>query len=142
MGNPFSHIEKPIKKILFIDDNDIDLVMAKKMIAASKIKTDLTTQSSIESALKYLSGLKSAEKPDIIFLDLYLPPNESGWYFLSVLELQPKLISITCQINILSSSLNTQDLLKSKKYKTVANYFIKPFTVNVINEVLREDKER
>ena len=139
MGRPLSSIEKPVKKILFIDDNDVDLSIAKKLISVSKLNTKLTTQTSVEGALKHLSELKPDEKPDIIFLDLYLSPGVDGWYFLSVVELKPSLLSKHCQINILSSSLNTHDIIKTKKLSMVTNYFIKPFTFEIINEVIGGD---
>jgi two-component system, chemotaxis family, chemotaxis protein CheY len=116
------------KKVLLIDDNEIDLVIAKKVIAFSQTgRLIIHTIDTVSGALSYLAGLEEGEKPDLIFLDLYLP-YQDGRDFLRVLGEQPGLISAKTRIYILSSSIHARDFAEFGQNPYVTGCFSKPFT--------------
>jgi CheY-like chemotaxis protein len=122
------------KKILFIDDDELDLMVGKKIISLSRISHSVHTEDSVRGALAWLSKLKEEEKPDMIFTDLHLP-GEDGWQFLQTLGGQPELVAKKTKIYMLSSRLNAADFLKIKMNPLVAGWFVKPFTLDIMFEV-------
>lgn len=86
-----------------------------------------------------LSKIKTAlelnlELPSLILIDLNMPVM-NGWTFLD--ELSKLKIGKEIPVFIFSSSINQEDINRSKKYKIVKDYIIKPLTVNKINKILR-----
>ena len=86
-----------------------------------------------------LSKIKTAlelnlELPSLILIDLNMPVM-NGWTFLD--ELSKLKIGKDIPVFIFSSSINQEDISRSKKYKIVKDYIIKPLTVNKINKILR-----
>jgi CheY-like chemotaxis protein len=86
-----------------------------------------------------LSKIKTAlelnlELPSLILIDLNMPVM-NGWTFLD--ELSKLKIGKDIPVFIFSSSINQEDINRSKKYKIVKDYIIKPLTVNKINKILR-----
>lgn len=85
--------------------------------------------SKIQTALEL-----NLELPSLILIDLNMPVM-NGWTFLD--ELSKLKIGKEIPVFIFSSSINQEDINRSKKYKIVKDYIIKPLTVNKINKILR-----
>lgn len=84
-----------------------------------------------DDALDYLRIQPSLKR--LIFLDLNFP-DKTGWHFLdeyTKLELKQPVI-------ILSSSIDTSDRQKSKTYKQVIDFFIKPLSIDMLHKVLKK----
>ena len=92
---------------------------------------------------KYVNGLQAynqlaavlgdkANLPDLILLDLNMPLMD-GWEFLdAVAELS---ITEKVCVFILTSSINPDDIEKSKSYEEVKGYFSKPLDSSNINRM-------
>ena len=105
--------------VMLIDDNEIDNLINQKMIEASNITNNIFTHTGARSAIEFL---KNIEKLDI---DM---PLMDGFQFLDEFEKLNDKTREKCNIVMLTSSINPQDLNKSKKYKSVKKYINKPLT--------------
>ena len=114
-------------QVCLIDDDQIYQFAAKKIIESTGLVQKVTAFSNGRDALVYLE--KNARffdaLPDVIFIDVNMPLM-NGWQFLDAFntvngELAKKVI-----IYVVSSSVDDLDISKSKTYKTVSDYIIKP----------------
>ncbi|RYU96140.1 response regulator [Emticicia agri] len=71
--------------------------------------------------------------PDIILLDLNMPVMD-GWQFLD--EFEKINLDKKISLYIVSSSIDTHDHNKAKKYKTVADFLIKPIGKKQIEQMV------
>jgi CheY-like chemotaxis protein len=59
----------------------------------------------------------------------------NGWDFLEVFEKDYQHLSQMVKIVILSSSIDTADIIKSRQYKIVSDYIPKPISEGVLNKL-------
>jgi len=114
-----------------IDDNELDLLISRKLISKQVSQLEFTEFTSAAQALTYLEEQQENEF-DIILLDLNMP-EMNGWDFL---EEYQKLSVHKSNVYILTSSLDTRDKLRSKEYEVVKGYFDKPLKNNYIAEII------
>lgn len=73
--------------------------------------------------------------PDVILLDLNMPIMD-GWQLLDELVKIP--VAENIPIYIVSSSVDSRDITKAKTYKMVSKYIVKPFSVSLIQDLMKE----
>lgn len=116
-----------------LDDDKIFIFVLKKVIAKNnnfKTIIDFKNGEDVLNLLKNDSNL-----PNIIFLDLNMPIID-GWQFLERIEkldYKDKL-----NIFIMSSSIDKEDIEKSKKYSTVKDFISKPINNDKLNQLLQK----
>jgi len=125
-----------IHHILLVDDNEMDNFIAEHLLTKEHIGEKITIKTSAKAALDYLDELhvNGQPFPEIILLDLNMPLM-SGFEFLTYFSLYSKEAVKDCGVFILSSSPDTKDIHKAKRFRYVKEYFIKPLTSDKMNQI-------
>jgi CheY-like chemotaxis protein len=131
---------KKYKSVMLIDDNDIDNLINQKMIEAASICENIFTHSGARSAIEFLKNLEKIAKsvpdimPEIIFLDIDMPLMD-GFQFLDQFDKLTAETKRRCQIVMLTSSINPQDMNKARNYTYVKKYINKPLTQDELKKL-------
>src|SRR3954470_661402 len=123
--------------ILYIDDDPIALMLSKMVINKSLFSNEIITARNGQEALNYFKDLKgkSTEKqPQLVFLDLNMPVM-GGWEFLDCFSTEEYSDYNTIKIIILSSTIDPEDLEKSKIYPMVLDFLPKPISKEMLEYV-------
>ena len=132
-------MEKVLKSILLIDDDEATNFFHKLIIREAKCTERLDIATDGKKALDYLTAAAKGLNPvpDLIFLDINMPIMD-GWEFLEHyhrLELDNKK---QIALVILSASLNPDDKKKAISYSEVFGFRNKPMSVEMVHEVINE----
>lgn len=128
--------------ILCVDDDPITLMLCKMVIAKSSFATEIITAQNGEEALNYFDDLKlnnlGAEikkYPSLVFLDLNMPVMD-GWEFLDHFSKEEYTTAFkNTKIIVLSSTIDPNDIQKSKTYPMVLDFLSKPITKEIIEHL-------
>lgn len=129
-----------LDRILFIDDDPITLMLCKMVISKSLFSKEITTAKNGEEALQYFNTLKQVNtntqltKPQLIFLDLNMPVM-GGWEFLDSFSTSEYSDYNNTKVIILSSTIDPEDLEKSKKYPMVIDFLSKPISKEMLEYI-------
>jgi CheY-like chemotaxis protein len=125
--------------ILCVDDDPITLMLCKMVISKSSFATEIITAQNGEEALNYFDDLKlnnlGAEikkYPSLVFLDLNMPVMD-GWEFLDHFSKEEYTSAFkNTKIIVLSSTIDPNDIEKSKTYSMVLDFLSKPITKEIV----------
>lgn len=124
--------------VLCVDDDPITLMLCKMVITKTSFSKEITTASNGEEAIGYFDNLKadfktnkSIHKPQLIFLDLNMPVM-NGWEFLESFSTSNYSDFNSIKVIILSSTIDPEDLEKSRKYPMVIDFLSKPITKEML----------
>ena len=128
-----------MERVICIDDDPLCLFLADVVIKQSNVASEVLLADSGHAALSLLkklysigeSELVSQEISTLIFLDLNMPVM-NGWEFLDVFERDYQHLCGLVKIVILTSSIDTADIIRSRQYKIVSDYIPKPITADAI----------
>ena len=122
-----------------IDDDAIVLLLGRKVFAKHDRFDQLHTFENAKSALDTLMAQATGNTgfPSLILLDLNMPGMD-GWEFLEQFKRIPEAIHIP--VVILSSSIDPQDIAKSKTFGNVKDYIPKPLTAEKLDQILASAK--
>ena len=124
------------RKVLLIDDNEIDNFINERMITSSHFSKEVIVKNSADAALDFLKTLTdSSDFPEIIFLDLNMPVKD-GFGFLSEFELLPEGIRNSSKIVVLSSSISPDDINKASTNSHVFKYVNKPLSEKYLDAII------
>jgi CheY-like chemotaxis protein len=123
-----------------VDDSDTDLFINETMIKYAQFSQDVTSFTSSTKALEHLKMLteqssNEADIPDFIFLDINMPLL-NGFEFIREFQTLPGYVKKKCQIILLSSTFNANDIQKGSDNKYVIGLIAKPLTMESLNDMI------
>jgi CheY-like chemotaxis protein len=124
------------RKVLLIDDNEIDNFINERMITSSHFAQEVVVKNSADAALEFLKTVTDdAGCPEIIFLDLNMPVKD-GFGFLADYEAMPEIVRNKCKIVVLSSSISPEDINKASTNTHVFKYVNKPLSEKYLEAIV------
>lgn len=121
--------------IFLVDDDHIYQFTAKKTLEAMGFGEQVSIFMDGEAAINFIQS-HLADKdalPDIIFLDINMPIMD-GWQFVE--EFKKLDIGKDVALYMVSSSVDETDLKRSKEYRVINDYIIKPVGRNRFEQLL------
>lgn len=127
-----------LELIMCIDDDPVTLMLFKKVIQkasfAKKIINAINGQDAITQISTINNNTSDQEKPLLIFLDLNMPVM-GGWEFIDTFIDSNYFNLNNTKVIILTSTIDPEDIKKSKTYPNVIEFLSKPITVETLNSL-------
>ncbi len=123
--------------ILLIDDSEIDNMVNAHILSKNNIAKNIIVHSSANDALNYLTKIKddtSITLPDVILLDINMPIM-NGFGFLVEFEKFDESLINQIKVIMLTSSVDPNDIRRSKEYKSVQSFISKPLSTEHLNTI-------
>lgn len=121
--------------VLLIDDDKTFNFINERVIRMSTFADNIKAYINANSALTELRNtisLRPTDFPEVIFLDINMPVMD-GWEFLDELKNFPAEAIKQCKVFLLTSSIDTNDIEKSKNYGVVYDFISKPLTAEKLD---------
>jgi CheY-like chemotaxis protein len=115
--------------ILIIDDNQIDLVIARAVIRNHRPGATIITHNSPEQAFQHLST-ENKNRPDLILLDIDMP-KLCGLKFMSKLSEDPSFDPDKTAVYFLTANTDTSVYEKAANIEGVQGLLSKPLTTEL-----------
>jgi YesN/AraC family two-component response regulator len=120
-------------KVLIVEDNKIALMGIKKVLSEHP-NIEISTAENGMIALEFLT-VNPSELPHFILLDLNMPIM-NGWEFLDIYSaLGYHEIFKDAKFIVLSSTIDPQDVNKTKNYSVVIDFLSKPITKEMLENL-------
>lgn len=125
------------ESILFIDDNEIDLFLAKSLLKSMRRKYDIKCIPTVSKSLFFLEDQLKYNRtiPSLIFLDLIMP-KDNGFDFINKFNDIFSDVKTKPNIIIVTASIDPQKKIDVLKYNSVIGYIVKPLTTKHIKQYL------
>lgn len=111
------------------------------VLTKASFTNEIITTTNGEEALNYINKLKEANSdgtiknvPQLIFLDLNMPVM-GGWEFLEIFSSSEYAEYNHIKVIILSSTVDPDDLEKSKKFSMVIDFLSKPISRELLEYI-------
>ena len=124
-----TELQPKFETVMIIDDNAIDLYVCSRMITKNNFGRKVLQFSVATEALKYLQDNQDnfSELPQVIFVDIYMPVM-SGFEFMEEYDKLSPALKKYCKAFIISSSIDNEDIVRSRNDKNVISFQVKPIT--------------
>jgi CheY-like chemotaxis protein len=125
--------------IVLIDDDAVTNMVNKKIIYLTFPSIRVTAYADAAIALgdiRQMMAKDTAQLPDLIFLDINMP-HMDGWEFLDQFITLPEAVQQKTKIIMLTSSVDINDIAKSKTYKPVTDFLSKPLNKDNLRKLLQ-----
>lgn len=127
------------RKVMIVNDDEISLFVASKMIAKTGFAADVITAGNGAKALQVfdsflLNSKGPADVPEIVFLDLHMPVMD-GWEFLEMFVEKYAYIFPSVRFVILSSSIDPDDVQKLDRFSAVIDLVRNPLSLEILGQL-------
>ena len=136
-----------LEKVICIDDDPIALLLSKLVLSKANFASQVITAENGEIAIQYLEKSEVIEEnkhyknPLVILLDLNMPVMD-GWEFLE--QFASSLYHEhyhKAKVILLSSSIDPNDIKRSKEFSMVTAFLPKPLTKDMLAIILQKINE-
>ncbi len=128
------------KRFLLVDDDPLTNFLSKKILGQIFGEVEIKDFVNPELALEYIETEfenKQSEEKVTLFLDINMP-NLTGWEFLEKFETFKDSIKNQFNIYMLSSSVDSADIKRSKLNPLVIDFIEKPLNKSIVTKILVE----
>lgn len=134
-----TELNPKFETVMIIDDNSIDLYVCLRIITKNNFGKKVLEFSVATKALQYLQDHQNnfSILPQIIFLDIYMP-EMSGFEFMKEYDKLSPQLKNHCKVYMISSTIDTEDIVKSQTDKNVVSFHVKPITKEFLNRIIAE----
>ena len=117
-----------INSVLIVDDNEIDIYIAKKILRRKSAVKQIFSETSVQSAIHFLK--KESILPEYILLDFNMPCKD-GLDFLDEYEKLEERIRKSTKVILISAYVDylEERLEKVKSHPLLSGFVQKPFTL-------------
>lgn len=123
---------------MLIDDSDIDNMVNKHILSRNNVAENILVFTSANDALVYIEKNKTNIDtnifPSIILLDINMPIM-NGFGFLHEFEKANKELLEIIKVVMLTSSVDPNDIRKSKDFKSVKSFISKPLSLEHLESI-------
>jgi CheY-like chemotaxis protein len=126
----------PFKTVMVIDDNQVDLYVASKLISKNNFADRLLTYTSAIDALHYLKEHENEPDalPQVLFVDIYMPLM-SGFEFMDEFDKLPSKLKKDRSVFIVSSTIDEDDIDRTRRDPNITAFCEKPMTGSFLEQV-------
>lgn len=120
-----------------VDDDPITLMLFKKVVHKAFFAKEIINANNGEEAINQINTIsisKHEKRPQLIFLDLNMPVM-GGWEFLDLFNTSNYFNLNNTKVIILTSTIDPEDIKKSKSYPNVIEFLSKPITVEHLDDL-------
>ena len=125
---------------IIVDDSELDCFIAKKIIGHTDRSIHVDTFQIASEALDFIKTeipARTDENKTVLLLDLQMPLM-NGFQFVEEFEKMPPNIQQKVLVVILSSTRNSNDILRIFTYKSVHSLMEKPLTNEKLLTLIRQ----
>lgn len=131
--------ELPLSRRFFlIDDDPVTNFVNTKIIKLAAPTLEVIAYTNAGIALKELKQSLATDPdqlPDFIFLDINMPEVD-GWDFLEEFVMLPSPALEKTKVILLTSSIDVDDIAKSRTYKPVIDFLSKPLNCANVHQIM------
>lgn len=124
--------------IMLIDDSDIDNMVNKHILSKNNVAEKIIVFTTANDALHYFkeNGDSTDEMiiPSVILLDINMPIM-NGFGFLVEFEKHNTNLLDTMKVVMLTSSVDPNDIRRSKEFSTVKSFISKPLSLEHLSSI-------
>ena len=124
-----------LELIMCVDDDPITLMLFKKVVNKALFAKEIINAANGEEAIiliNTISNTTNLKTPQLIFLDLNMPLM-NGWEFLDLFNASNFFNLNNTKVIILTSTIDPEDIKKSKSYSNVIEFLSKPITIEMLD---------
>lgn len=126
-----------MKKYMLIDDDEFFLILNKDILSLTTPEENILQFNSAIAAIEFMektAGQFETEWAENILLDIRMP-FMNGFDFLEKLNNFSPAVMQKIRVFMMTSSLDERDYIKARNYPYVYNYFTKPLTIEMIDDI-------
>lgn len=122
-------------KVVVVDDDAVVLFLHKNIVEQSELPSPALFCKNGQEALEIISAEEYQNTHFLVLLDINMPVM-NGWEFLE--EIQKEKFRNKIRVAMVSSSINSRDIIKAHTFPQVIKYLHKPLMRNDCDELSQE----